>query len=256
MRTGQTALDAMDPSHIENTANELYQKLRQEYDNHQELIWAMTGYVVQLNRQGPNFFVQAENALDRRDSNELARLVGLQKIIDLVKHYEEAQLIFPSDVRIIPASFAITPPSVTALPSRIGNPNIVQVAVGNGRLSTITFAPAIVDASLIFGASLASGWVWNLNRLKPDDFSFKSWSWAVGVTAGADYSGNVGFWWVDSNQLGGDAHGLTVAATYKGGASMTFWWDYEGNFQGFEIAPAVGASTEIEYVRGTTRLER
>lgn len=77
-------------------------------------------------------------------------------------------------------------------------------------------------------------------------------AWSVGLTAGADFGvlPEFGFWTDYADDIGGNSHGLVIAAAIKGGLAMSFWWNYAGKFLGFTVLPQVGASAEAEYIRG------
>ena len=36
----------------------------------------------------------------------------------------------------------------------------------------------------------------------------------------------------------------------KEGVAISLWWNYDGKFLGFTVLPQVGASLEVEYIRG------
>ena len=77
-------------------------------------------------------------------------------------------------------------------------------------------------------------------------------AWSVGFISGADFGflPEIGFWTDYADDLRGNSHGLVLAAAIKGGVAISFWWNYDAKFLGFTVLPQVGASLEVEYIRG------
>ena len=146
-------------------------------------------------------------------------------------------------------------------PSTHTTPNL-QLAHNHTDVRTsyvVTFSPIVGDISAIFGGTFEAGIAWPLTSRSPPAFPYTAWSWSVGASAGADYSVEVGIWFVNSlKDIGGDAHGITWGGSVKAGLTGTFWWEYDGwkfgRFLGVTMSPQVGLSAEAEYVRGTTDL--
>ena len=114
---------------------------------------------------------------------------------------------------------------------------------------TTSWGPTF-DFSVIGGMAFAKGEVFDGSAYR----DFKSTAWTAGLSAGVDVSYEVGRWKVDQSGFAGQAQGLVLAAGYGGGLSLTFWWNMDGDYIGWSVAPQGGVSLEAEYIAGQTEL--
>lgn len=196
---------------------------------------------------------------------------GLSKRASLRRHLEN------SHATALPAGSGGTPfrvasaasdfgPRLTDLPALERGPtrSFMKVATkkDEGGIKTVSLG-FTGDASFMFGGTFTPiMWGWDVtpkNEGLKEGQPYLSFAYAVGATAGVDLAPELGFWTDINTKLGGNTQGFTVAAAYKGGLGMTFWWSVtpsaagkKERFIGFTIVPQVGIGAEIEYTRGTT----
>jgi hypothetical protein len=123
----------------------------------------------------------------------------------------------------------------------------------------VTFSPMVFDTSFVGGGTYEKGYAWPLTarELGLPSATYSAWSYSAGLSAGADFSVELGVWFVNAlREIDGNGHGVTLGASVYAGAAATFWFTYDGlefgQFVGVTISPQVGTSAELEYVRGTT----
>jgi len=142
----------------------------------------------------------------------------------------------------------------------------IQLAAGGDKVRK---SPSRIDAfptvSLGMAIDVSIGFGGTFGALEASDttasgngrnrgITYTSAAWTVGASAGGDVAPEIGIWTPLNHGLGGDAHGFVVAAAFKGGLGITYWWDYKGKYLGFALVPQVGLSAEAEYIRGNTKI--
>jgi hypothetical protein len=121
---------------------------------------------------------------------------------------------------------------------------------------TVSLGMAI-DVSIGFGGTFGALEAWDTTASgngRNRGITYTSAAWTVGASASGDVAPEIGIWTPLNHGLGGDAHGFVVAAAFKGGLGITYWWDYKGKYLGFALVPQVGLSAEAEYIRGNTKI--
>ncbi len=127
---------------------------------------------------------------------------------------------------------------------------------------TISIQLASFDASFGIGGGGDSGIM--IQQTYPISCLYYGGSWSLGTSVGADGGAGVGLWFEQQlphpkdtvhKDAYSNAHGLVLAGGAGAGASSTFWWDiYSGKFQGIQLTFSLGASVEVEYTRGATKI--
>lgn len=139
--------------------------------------------------------------------------------------------------------------------------NALSEQAADAGFKTLSIGVAI-DASFVVGGTFSAGIAHSVKDWT-GVYTYSSNAISFGASIGLDVAPEIGFWNAPPEQVAGNAHGLVIGAAYKGGAALSFWWDYcpdvEGKvcifhpFLGFVVAPQIGVSAEAEYIRGETR---
>lgn len=79
-------------------------------------------------------------------------------------------------------------------------------------------------------------------------------SWGVGIVAGASVAPEIGFWKDTPKDQAGNYHGIEAGAAYGVGGEVGNYWNYKGDYLGFNVVPSGGVEVDIRYVRGHTSI--
>lgn len=107
------------------------------------------------------------------------------------------------------------------------------------------------------GAALGVGPVSSVGFAMPyNDDAFAGFFLGVGVTmgisAGAAAGVELGLWWDDVHNLGGEFWSIEISYAIQGGYTIGVAFNYQCQFLGFVIVPQFGTEVDIHYTRGIT----
>ena len=226
----------------------------------------------------PNIESIAKSAHDRRDFTELARLLQLDTLTAALQGGQRGDLggngfALKGDgsakVRELPPwrigraplqarhgprllhLSAFQPEANGMVSSPSGNR--LNLAAGGNTFNAISWAIAVADVSVLFGATGELGVIFPNGGSESPAF-YLSGSWTAGLSVGADVGMGIGVWKSNVKGVAGKAHGGNVAGTFGPGIGVTFWFGYDGDFSGFQVNVVAGLSAELEYVRGVTEV--
>lgn len=144
---------------------------------------------------------------------------------------------------------------------------------GSKKLKTITINP-VIDVSLIGGLtwapvviaqpitfqSMVPGSILLNEVLGADVFYYTAGAYSVGITAGIDFSVEVGMWVDEYDALAGQTWGFVSGGSAGVGGAWTIWLSYPRDakvakkvrFMGLTLSLSTGLGMELEHIRGNT----
>ena len=205
-----------------------------------------------LSATTPNLIPMARAASERGDRRAVAQLLQLDRLVAGIR--ARRQVARGQDA--VPAWQFQRAAWLGAISPLSGGVNALRSSQASGAQYIVSFAPLVLDLSLVAGGSYEAGMGWEIDGQgsRGPDWSYKSWSWTAGLSVGANYSVNVGLLFGGRADFDGASHGVTFGGAAGVGGTITFWFSHRGNFSGLTLTPSTGVSAEAEYVRSTTNV--
>lgn len=233
----------IDNAKIARLTSLLKKRANKPLHKYRDTIKVISNHFHSLLRSRPNYIKRAEAARKRGDHKAVANIIRLPRLLSKIKKSV-------GSLNYISRSVAST----------------AKVSLDDDAVfRSVSFSPIIADGSVIVGGTWESGIVWKTNYDGKNHHPFSGYAYTssnitTGISAGLDYSMGFGLWVAEPKNIGGSAHGFTIAASYIGGASISFWWENKDganvgeDFLGLSFSPSLGVSLEGEYTWGETEV--